>query len=207
MRFPPGFVYAVWALLPAFTHAEIPCPPMPAAVTTIAHDVKSDIDTKVGLLGPIKAGDLSIKTDVAGKSVFERYPNIDRLLTLQTMTATYCALLRDSTLTPNEKLDRWEAFQRGVLKLGAESIPQTAPTVPNRNPQRSNPQPEPSRDVVPGAKPTETSIKSSPGDSHMLECHFDSNNQYVCVKPGAATEAHWLNCHFDSNNQYVCSKQ
>jgi len=90
---------------------------MPAAVTTIAHDVKSDIDVSVGALGRLKVGDIATKTDVAAKSIFEKYPNLDKLVALQTMAATYCALLRDSKLSDSDKIDRWEAFQSKVLDL------------------------------------------------------------------------------------------
>src|SRR5438270_3821251 len=78
--------------------AEVVCPPMPVAVTTISKDVKSDINATVGSLGKLKAGDLAIRTEVVSKNLFDKYPNLDRLLALQTMSATYCAMLNQSAI-------------------------------------------------------------------------------------------------------------
>jgi formylglycine-generating enzyme required for sulfatase activity len=109
------FAWAVFCV--GIAKGDMPCPPMPAAVTTIAHDVKSDIDASVGSLGKLKVGQIGAKTDVVAKSIFEKYSNLDRLLALQTMAATYCALLRESKLSDIEKLDRWDAFQTKVLDM------------------------------------------------------------------------------------------
>jgi hypothetical protein len=93
---------------------------MPAAVTTVSKDVRSDINATVGSLGKLKAGDLAIRTDVVSKNLFDKYPNLDRLLALQTMSATYCTLLNQSAIPDIDKLDRWEKFQERVLDLQAK---------------------------------------------------------------------------------------
>jgi len=90
---------------------------MPGAVTTISKDVKSDINLTVGGLGKLKAGDLGVKTEVASKNLFEKYPNIDKLLTLQMMAATYCQMLNSSSIPDADRLDRWEKFQDKVLEI------------------------------------------------------------------------------------------
>jgi hypothetical protein len=111
--------------------AAVVCPPMPAAVTTVSKDVKSDINATVGSLGKLKAGDLAIKTEVFSKNLFDKYPNLDRLLALQTMSATYCAMLNQSAIPDTEKLNRWEKFQEKVLdlqtKVSASPPPKRAP--------------------------------------------------------------------------------
>ena len=111
--------------------AAVVCPPMPAAVTTISKDVRSDINATVGSLGKLKAGDLAIKTDVVSKNLFDKYPNLDRLLALQTMSATYCAMLNQSALSDIDKLDRWEKFQERVLDL---QVKVNASPAPKRTP-------------------------------------------------------------------------
>jgi hypothetical protein len=90
---------------------------MPDAITTVTHDVKADIQLSVGALGKLKVGDIAGKADVAARSIFEKYPNLDRLVALQTMAATYCSMLRDSKLADVEKISRWETFQAKVLDL------------------------------------------------------------------------------------------
>ena len=104
--------------------AAFTCPPMPTAMTEVNHDVKADIKASVGSLGRLKAGEVATKTEITAKNLFEKYPNVDKLLTLQTMAATYCAMLRDTTtLSDAEKINRWERFQERVLNLEATSKP------------------------------------------------------------------------------------
>jgi hypothetical protein len=90
---------------------------MPSAVTEVNRDVVSDVKGAIAVLGPIKGGEIGIRTEVVAKNLFEKYPNVDKLLTLQTLAATYCAMLRDSRISDTEKLDRWELFQEQVLNL------------------------------------------------------------------------------------------
>jgi hypothetical protein len=124
----PLCIFVLATMLPVCAKAEIPCPPMPGVSTTVTKDVKGDIDVQVGRLGPVKAGEIGIKADVAAKAVFEKFPNIDRLVVLQTMTATYCVMLReDDALTATEKLKRWETFQLKVLNLNSASTPNDSP--------------------------------------------------------------------------------
>lgn len=121
--------FFLFALGPMASGA-IPCPAMPAAVTEVQRDINSDINAGVGTLGKLKAGELQIKTEVVAKNLFSKYPNVDKLLALQTMSATYCAMLRDSSLTDKEKLDRWEIFQNKVLDL--KNNPNPKPATPRK---------------------------------------------------------------------------
>jgi ankyrin repeat protein len=99
-------------------HAAFTCPPMPTAVTGVNRDIKSDISASVGSLGKVKLGEIGIKTEIEAKNLFAKYPNVDKLLALQTMSATYCDMLKNTTaITDVEKLDRWERFQDKVLDL------------------------------------------------------------------------------------------
>jgi uncharacterized protein len=130
----PGITFALPVLLlmggaaPAF--AVFTCPPMPAAVTTVSTDIKSDISASIGTLGKVKAGEVAIKTETEAKNLFAKYPNVDKLLALQTMSATYCDMLKSTTaLRETEKIDRWERFQDKVLDLRARPA-LAAPTVP-----------------------------------------------------------------------------
>lgn len=98
--------------------ASILCPPMPSAITEVNRDVKSDIKGNVASLGKIKAGEVAIKTEVVVKNLFAKYPNVEKILVLQTMMATYCTMLQDTkSLSEKEKLNRWEKFQEKILNL------------------------------------------------------------------------------------------
>jgi hypothetical protein len=103
--------------------ADISCPQMPSAVTSVNRDVRSEINASVGSLGKVKAGEVGSKTEVVAKNLFDKYPNVDKLLALQTMSATYCSMLRDSALKEGDKLDRWEKFQEKVLNLQPSAQP------------------------------------------------------------------------------------
>jgi hypothetical protein len=104
--------------------AEAPlgvCPPMPGAMNDVTRDVKSDISGSVGRLGKINVGAVGVKTEVTATTLFGKYPNVDRLITLQTMSSTYCNMLNRSGLAPKDILSRWEAFQEKVFSLETES--------------------------------------------------------------------------------------
>ena len=129
--------YILVGLLGAATSsfaADIVCPPMPGPVTDRNRDVKGEIAASVGSLGKIKAGEIGIKAEATAESLFARFPNVDRLLTIQTMTSTYCGILRSSDLPDSEKLSRWERFTDKVLgiesRAAGEMIKPPLPIVP-----------------------------------------------------------------------------
>ena len=112
--------------------ADIPCPPMPDAVTQVNRNIKSDINASVGSIGKVKAGDVGIKTEVEALNLFGKYPSVDKLLTLQTMSATYCQMLRSSKISDTEKLDRWERFQEKRFAIEPLSSPPQKLTSPTQ---------------------------------------------------------------------------
>jgi len=103
--------------------AQISCPPMPDAVTERTRDIKSEVTASIGSLAKIKAGEVTAKTEVTANALLARFPNVDRLLAVQTMAATYCQMLARSSLKDADRLDRWERFQAGVLNFQARPIP------------------------------------------------------------------------------------
>jgi hypothetical protein len=103
---------------------------MPEAVTTVSHNVKEDINASAGSLGRVKVAEVGSKTEVIADNLFSKYPNVDKLLTLQTMAATYCALLVSSDLKDIDKVDRWNAFQEKVLNLQSSMPPPRPPAGP-----------------------------------------------------------------------------
>jgi hypothetical protein len=97
---------------------QLSCPQMPDKITQVSHDVRSDVEVGVGTLGKLKAGQLGVKTDVIAKNLFDKYPNIDRLVVVQMMSATYCEMIRDSrTLKDSEKIHLWSEFSDRVFKF------------------------------------------------------------------------------------------
>lgn len=109
----------LWASHRALS-AEIACPQPPAPVTTITRDVTSDIAAGIGALGKVKAGELSVRTQVTAKNLFDKYPNLDRIVALQVMSSTYCVLLQRANIPDIERLNRWEVFQSGVLNINVK---------------------------------------------------------------------------------------
>jgi hypothetical protein len=160
----------VFVVLPAASLAKdaFECPSMPAALTQINRNVKSDISASVGSLGKVKAGEVGVKTEIEAQSLLSKYPNADRIVVLQTMAATYCTMLRSSSLDDKEKLDRWERFQDRNLGLqanppnisrpplnAATKPPSEAPpesSVDQKTPGRSPGAPQPSVSV-PAVRP------------------------------------------------------
>jgi hypothetical protein len=103
-------------------------------VSRIDRDVRFDIQGSVGSLGRLKAGEIASKTEVVAKNLFEKYPNIDRVLTVQMMAATYCSLIRDSTsLSEKDRQDRWEKFQDRVFSFVG---PDSSRSTPSKSPSR-----------------------------------------------------------------------
>ncbi|MEM5312328.1 hypothetical protein [Paraburkholderia sp. JHI869] len=101
------------------------CPDMPTSVTSVSHDVRNEIEAAAGAIGKVKAGEVNVKTDVITRNLFEKFPNVDKTLSIQIMSATYCSMLKKSNLTDRDRLSRWEKFQNGILHIG--SADQTTP--------------------------------------------------------------------------------
>ena len=102
--------------------ATIVCPPMPEAVTQVTRNINSDVHAKVGSWGKMNAGEVSAKTEVEAKNLFDKYPNVDKLFTMQTLSATYCNMLNSATtMSDVEKVNRWERFmdKANALQTGA----------------------------------------------------------------------------------------
>lgn len=118
--------------------SAITCPPMPDPGTYHGQNVKSSVDGSLGSIGKLKAGRLSVGTEVSASALFGQFPSIDQIIVLQTMSATYCSMLIQSGLTPSEIVSRWETFQDKVLKLKAETadaLPRTKSDVPPSPPK------------------------------------------------------------------------
>lgn len=109
-------IFVAMLLFPVYSNA-FTCNDMPSAVTAVNHDVKSDIKLNIGRLGPVSAGQLSSETVVVAKNLYDKYPDVNKLLLAQTMIATYCSMLKEASFSESEKLDRWEKFQDKVLNL------------------------------------------------------------------------------------------
>jgi hypothetical protein len=97
---------------------QLSCPTTPDSVTTVHHDVHSDVQVSVGSLGNLKAGDARVETDVVASNLFGKYPNTDRILIVQMMAATYCSMIRDSTTTKeSDKLLLWAQFSERIFRF------------------------------------------------------------------------------------------
>jgi hypothetical protein len=157
------FVGLLWlfdSLVCEVTQGAIDCPVMPNP-SQINRDVRSDIQSRVGSLGKLKAGEVEIKTEVVAKNLFEKYPNIERVLTAQMMAATYCSMIRESTsLSEREKQDRWEKFYDRVFSFVS---PESSRSTPSKSPSRKESVKKP--DKTSEKKPDKPSQAVTPGES------------------------------------------
>ena len=150
--------------------AELNCPQMPDKVTQVNRDVRSDVDVEIGALGKLKAGTVGAKTDVVAKNLFDKYPNTDRVLIAQMMSATYCEMIRDSkSVKDSEKLRLWSEFSERVFKFENPDY-RPAPARPTQAPKGTDSdkrkQPGPSDGKAAIEKPAQTppvTINNSPG--------------------------------------------
>jgi hypothetical protein len=144
-----------WALLglpilivSTSTAQQMPCPEMPDKMTQVNHDVSSDVKAQVGSLGKLKAGEVGVKTDVVAKNLFDKYPNIDRVVVVQMMAATYCPMIRGSKdLKDSEKRRLWSEFSERAFKFVNPAPP---------------PAPKPKGDLAPANKGKRTLAETPP---------------------------------------------
>lgn len=97
--------------------AAINCPSVPD-IASHNSDIHSDVKAALGSLGKVKIGDISVKTDVVAKNIFEKFPNVDQMIKIQMMSSIYCQTLNDAkSLSDSERLDRWNEFQKSILGI------------------------------------------------------------------------------------------
>lgn len=126
-------VFSVFSLSLSGSAIAFDCPNMPDAIG-ISHDVKSEVAASAGALGNLKAADVSVKTEVVAKDLFSKIHDVDKLIALQIMAATYCGILRESQIP--DKADRWNNFQREYFKIKVPQV-QQIPKPPDISDSRS----------------------------------------------------------------------
>lgn len=97
------------------------CPEMPSSITTMSRDFKTDISMSVGSFGRLKAGEVAVKAETVAKNLFDKYPNADRVLTIQMMFATYCSMVESAAIPDREKMDRLAAFSERLQNSNTTS--------------------------------------------------------------------------------------
>jgi hypothetical protein len=140
MRYPKFVAMSILGCT-AGAWAQLTCPEMPSELTKVSRDVALDIRASAGLLGKVTAAEVGVKTDVTAKAMFERFPNLDRLLVLQMLSSTYCSALKSPDISAKERLDRWERFMERYLELRSVA----APVPPAKKKSNSNEQKEPTK--------------------------------------------------------------
>jgi len=148
---------------PAFS-AAVDCPPMPDAVTSVSRDVKVGVNGEVGKVAKVTAAGVGIQVDVRAKNLQEKFPNVDRLLLIQMMSATYCEMLNQGkTISETEKLRRWEAWSKSennLLNHDVNSVPAQKQGTPPNSGSSMSVRPSASLVAAPGA-----SIQNSSGSA------------------------------------------
>ena len=165
-----GFVAMLAVVFPtlALGAEDFPCPPMPAAITDVNRNFKTDISATAGSIGKVKAAEIGAKVDIEAENLFSKYPNADRIFTLQMLLSTYCGMIRSSALPVPEKLTRWDTFQNRVLDMMTEDPrrPAQRPSAPTSGAIQSTPQhigkptgsKEPEPDAVPAKERADAPI-------------------------------------------------
>lgn len=170
--------------LPALARDSILCPDMPAPMTDINRNLKSEITAKIGTLGRVSAGELGIKTEIEAQNLLSKYPNVDRILTLQTMAATYCTMLRYSSLPEIDRLDRWERFQDRILGLQAAQ-PAAAPSSAPSNVREEQPKRPAAERRPPAAKGQITELPANAASNSNMTTLEDLLKQIRSSSAGA----------------------
>lgn len=140
---------------------------MPDNITQVNHDVRSDVEVGVGSLGKLKAGEIGVKTEVVAKTLFDKYPNTDRIVVVQMMAATYCSIIRESkTLKDPEKLRLWQEFSDRVFKFENPTYNPARPPAPkpksNLTPTDKGQSASTERPQAPGQPLSQPSTQQSP---------------------------------------------
>lgn len=125
------FLFAGSLLVSLSCNAALECPAFPAPVTQIGRDVKVEVNAAAGALGRFKAVELGTRVDTSTKALFEKFPNVDRLVLTQTLMATYCRMLSSANLTDKDRLARWETFQTNLLDSSRPDSPRSRSTAPS----------------------------------------------------------------------------
>lgn len=125
MSFARMVVSCLCCAVPALNAFAFPCPPMPRPMTDVGRDFGGDVAAGVTSLFGIKAAEVGVGFEAKAKGLFEKYPNVDKQITIQMMASTYCGMLNSMQDVPNgEKLDRWEKFRIGQAELqSSEKMP------------------------------------------------------------------------------------
>jgi hypothetical protein len=117
----------------ASSAAGLICPPAPRDLASVGRDVNAEINGKIEGLKGLASGAVGAKAQVTAKGIFEKYPNVDRLIATQMMSSVYCSMLNSSAINDVEKLNRWESFQNGVLNIKTERPSASAPQTINKS--------------------------------------------------------------------------
>jgi hypothetical protein len=95
------------------TALALTCPDPPK---TVNREVANDLQLAIGALWKLKAVEITNKTEIVPKSIYERVAAPEQLLITEHSIAMFCGLLKDSKMTDQEKLDRFDAFQIRLLQ-------------------------------------------------------------------------------------------
>jgi len=106
---------AVFSLKCASVFAAMDCP---QASKDVAKDIAVSTEAGVEGLRGLATGSLKNKTEITTKSLFEKYPNADRVAIATTMMSIYCQQIdRSATLSDAEKLDRLMTVNQAIIPL------------------------------------------------------------------------------------------
>lgn len=113
------------ATVTCFAHsAEMKCIPAPAAATK---DLKADVALKVaGLKRLIDSAEFSAQAGVITNDLYSKYPNADKLVTVQALLSQVCSLLNSVSISDEKKVAKYSETEMLVYKIVTASPP--APT-------------------------------------------------------------------------------
>jgi hypothetical protein len=94
--------------------ADFACPPPSEQV---ANDINVDINGSAQTFLKIGAAQVQGTVQKTVVDLFSKYPNADRVAIINTLISTTCNFVKSSTLSDNDKLNRWMAIYPAILTL------------------------------------------------------------------------------------------
>jgi hypothetical protein len=112
---------SVGPLLSVATHpasAEMTCPEAPKQIDK---DVYVDGKTRIGAIGPFKAGEIDGKVTIIGNDLIKQYPKAEKIFIAQLLVSFTCEALKNSrTLTDQQIIDQINSLSTKLLTAFSE---------------------------------------------------------------------------------------
>jgi hypothetical protein len=112
--------FLMFISLPAYA---IDCP---APSQQTSRDIALDIEGSLSALGKLLgSGDAKVHVESLVQNLFEKHPNSDKLVIVNSIISIYCQHINESNFSPSEKDDKWKTFNEQILSSAGFIKPQS----------------------------------------------------------------------------------